>query len=150
MEAATRHAKIRVFTSMIRNDIPPPCDSPKGVAHPGVIDFLAFDSKLDEVLMLIVESRPWTGGEQQHFQLQEKLNAYLSFILDGEMLEAYPDFNGKNIRIRLECNTPPTPELIIFLQVVYDQLALQGVAFEVEAMGKACGSGNPGGLSGEA
>ncbi|MEI9896071.1 MAG: DUF6572 domain-containing protein [Chthoniobacter sp.] len=43
------------------------------------------------------------GSELRLFQLQEKINAYLSFALDGEMAEAYPQFDGKKIRLQLDC-----------------------------------------------
>jgi hypothetical protein len=119
-----------------------------GVEHAGVIDFMGFDDKTGEVLMLMIERRPWAQAEVQLFQLQEKLNAYLSFILDGEMAEAYPDLMGKPIRIRLECATPPTNQELFFLQHVHDQLALQSIAFEVEVAAPEgtnnnCGCGQP-------
>ncbi len=42
------------------------------------------------------ESRPWDDSDLQLFQLQEKFNAYVSFLLDGEMAEAHPELAGKN------------------------------------------------------
>lgn len=113
--------------------------SPKGMEHAGVIDLLVFDQSSGEVLLTMVETRPWTAGSLQLFQLQEKLNAYLSFILDGEMLETYPQFAGKPVRLRLECATPPGPEETPFLQHVYEQTLLQGIAFEVAVLGDAIG-----------
>jgi hypothetical protein len=119
--------------------------SPKGIEHAGVIDFLGFDQTSSEVLLTMVESRPWTPDSPQLFQLQEKLNAYLSFVLDGEMLEAYPQFAQKPVRLRLECATPPGEAEIAFLQHVYEQTLLQGIAFEVEVVGGGgvCGCGQP-------
>jgi hypothetical protein len=120
-----------------------PPASPKGIEHAGVIDFLAYDQGPGEVLLTMVETRPWQPGSLQLFQLQEKLNAYLSFVLDGEMLEAYPQFARKPVRVRLECATPPGAEETAFLQHVYEQAALQGIAFEVEVSGGFCGCGQP-------
>lgn len=130
---------------MITNDVSAATSAPKGVEHAGVIDFMGFDSKTGEVLLVIIESRPWDESQRQLFQLQEKLNAYFSFILDGEMLEVYPKLKDKPVRVRLECVTPPHSEAVTFLQAVYDQAALQGISFEVEVMGKGCGCGNPAG-----
>ena len=118
-------------------------DAPKGIEHAGVIDFLGFDQATAEVLMVMVERRPWHHLEEQLFQLQEKLNAYLSFALDGEMTEAYPQFVGKALRMRLECAEPPPEESIGFLQHVYEQSALQGISFEVEVAPTTCGCGQP-------
>jgi hypothetical protein len=117
--------------------------APKGVEHAGVIDFLGFNRVAEEVLLVIVEKRPWTDIELQLFQLQEKLNAYLSFALDGEMADVYPDFVGKPLRVRLDCVAPPGPQELAFLQHVHDQMALQSIAFEVEVTGETCGCGQP-------
>ncbi len=117
--------------------------APKGVEHAGVIDFLGFNRVPEEVLLVMVEKRQWTDIELQLFQLQEKLNAYLSFALDGEMADAYPDFIGKPLRIRLDCVAPPGQQELAFLQHVHDQLALQSIAFEVEVTGETCGCGQP-------
>jgi len=117
--------------------------SPKGIEHAGVIDFLGFDQTSAEVLLTMVELRPWKPESPQLFQLQEKLNAYLSFILDGEMLETYPQFAQKPVRLRLECATPPGPEETAFLQHVYEQTLLQGIMFEVDVVGGVCGCGQP-------
>ena len=118
-----------------------PCEAPslKGLEHAGVIDLLGFHPSSGEVLLTMVETRPWTDGSPQLYQLQEKLNAYLSFILDGEMLEAYPQFACKPVRVRLECAAPPGPAEMAFLQHVHEQTELQGIAFEVDVVGTACG-----------
>lgn len=117
--------------------------SPKGVEHAGVIDFLGFDSGAAEVVLVMVERRPWLNVDEQLFQLQEKLNAYLSFALDGEMVEAYPQFVGKPLKIRLECAEPPVEGALNFLQHVYEQSSLQGITFEVEVTAATCGCGQP-------
>lgn len=121
---------------------------PSGLEQAGVIDFLGFNADQNEVLLVLVEGRPWDLESDQPFQLQEKLNAYLSFVLDGEMADSYPSFVNKPVRIRLECVTPPPEELYPFLQLVHDQCSLQGIAFEVEVMGKGCGCGKPAGECG--
>jgi hypothetical protein len=92
---------------------------------------------------LLAEHRPWRDVQEQLFQLQEKLNAYLSCALDGEMADTYPEFVGKRLKIRLECLEPPTNEMLVFLQHVYEQANLQGIAFEVEVTGAACECGRP-------
>ena len=94
-------------------------------------------------MMVMVEHRPWLNIEEQLFQLQEKLNAYLSFALDGEMTEAYPQFVGKALKIRLECAEPPAEATLDFLQHVYEQTSLQGITFEVEVTAATCGCGQP-------
>ena len=111
----------------------------RGVEHAGVIDVLAHEAATDEVALVMVEPRPWDGSEPRLFQLQEKVNAYLSFALDGEMAEAYPALVGKRLRLQLECASPPDPATLRFLGIVRDQIAFQGIKLEVRVQGGSCG-----------
>ncbi|HEX8310643.1 MAG TPA: DUF6572 domain-containing protein [Chthoniobacteraceae bacterium] len=124
---------------------PEPSTTPtqlRGVEHAGVIDLLIHDEKQDEVALVMLEPRAWDGSELRLFQLQEKINAYLSFILDGEMAETYPTLMGKPLRLQLDCVTPPDSEALRFLGVVRDQIAFQGITLEVRVSGEGgCGEG---------
>jgi hypothetical protein len=144
----TSHSALQILSPLERNP-----KEMQGVENPACIDCLAVDASKGEVLLIIQEHRLWDDSELQLFQLQEKLNAYFSFVLDGEMTEHYPQLQGLPVRIRLECVNPPTTRGLPLLQAVYDQANLQGIAFEVEAMGRRGGSspgsgcecGNPSG-----
>ncbi len=117
---------------------------PRGVEHAGVIDTLVHDAKTDHVTLTMVESRPWDGSTKQRYQLQEKFNAYLSFILDGEMTESYPALANKKVCVRLECATPPDAAVEQFLGLVREQIAFQGITLEVVVVGGCgCGAANP-------
>lgn len=104
-----------------------------------VIDAMTHDPRTDIVTLTMVERRPWAGSELQLFQLQEKLNAYVSFALDGEMAEAYPALAGKPLRLRLECAEPPNELVRHFLGLVREQVAYQGIDVEVVVVGGRCG-----------
>ena len=117
--------------------------APAGVEQAGVIDFFAHDPRTDEVLLVMFEPRLWDGSELQLFQLQEKFNAYVSFLLDGELAEAHPDLAGKNMRIELRCVAMPEGTALDLLNAIHDQLALQEIRVEVivEDRGGNCGQG---------
>lgn len=116
--------------------------SPRGVEFAHVIDLIADDTKTGEVTLIMLEQRPWDGSELRLFQLQEKINAYLSFALDGEMLEAYPQFASRKLRLQLDCVGMPGNDVVGFLSMVRDQIAFQGINLEVRVMGDGgCGSG---------
>lgn len=102
-----------------------------GLANSGVIDLLAVDQKTGDVLLVMNEARPWTGGHEQLHQLQEKFNAYASFILDGEMTEAHPELEGRAARIELRCRHLPGEQALALLQAIHDQLDLQAIKVEV-------------------
>jgi hypothetical protein len=114
----------------------------RGIEHPGVIDLLTHDAASGRVELVMFEPRPWRGGEAQLFQLQEKLNAYLSFALDGEMAEAYPHLADVPLCVVLRCFEAPPPEAVGFLAQVREQIALQGIDLEVRyAREGGCGEG---------
>jgi hypothetical protein len=79
----------------------------------------------------MVETRPWDGSDARLFQLQEKVNTYLAFALDGEMHEAYPDFVNKPLRLELRCVAPPDTATLHLLELVRVQIAFQGIQLEV-------------------
>lgn len=114
----------------------------RGVEHAGVIDLIAHDAKTDVVSLVMVETRPWEGSDQRLFQLQEKINAYLSFALDGEMAEAYPALAHKRLQLRLDCAGMPDARTVQFLGMVREQIAFQGIDLEVRVAATGeCGAG---------
>jgi hypothetical protein len=102
-----------------------------GIANPEVIDLFGVDQKTNEVLLVMNEPRPWDGGHEQLHEMQEKFNAYASFILDGEMTEAHPELAGRTARIQLRCKYMPGKEALALLQAIHDQLELQEIKMEV-------------------
>ncbi len=101
-----------------------------GVQNPAVIDLVAHDPSSDEVVLGMYEERAWDGSEERLFELQEKLNTYLSFAIDGEMNEAYPQYRGKQIRVQLNCFFSPDSATFAFLDQVKEALP-EGVTFAV-------------------
>lgn len=116
-----------------------------GLENPGVLDAFAHDTRTDQLVLAMYEKRPWLGEGAQLLQLQEKLNAYLSFILDGEMLDAFPQFEGKPVVIQLRTVHEPDEKGSDLIRRVREQLAFQKIAFEViriseeEGCGPGCG-----------
>jgi len=111
-----------------------------------VIDVIAQDAQTGDVALIMTETRPWDGSDARLFQLQEKINAYLSFALDGEMVETYPQFAGRSIRLQLDCTEPPDTRTARFIRIVREQVAFQDIRFEVRvtsahASEGCCGSG---------
>src|SRR5438093_10894200 len=97
----------------------------------GVIDVIAHDSKTGEVVLVLNEPNEWDGSDEQLLSLQERFNAYVSFLLDGEMTEAHPELAGKPTRIELRCAHIPDARALELLGHIHDQLAFQEIRFEV-------------------
>ena len=107
----------------------------------GVIDLLAHDTRTDEVLLVMEEPRSWDGSDARLHELQERFNAYASFLLDGEMTSAHPELAGKRARIELRCGHMPDSSALELLGLIHDQLAFQEIRLEVVVKdGAACGS----------
>ena len=116
---------------------PPPPGS--GIERTGMLDAFAHDTREDVLVLAMFETRPWDLGERQLFQLQEKLNAYVSFILDGEMKENFPHLLGKSVRIELRTSHEPSERALGVLGRARDQLALQKIRLEVVVIGEVSG-----------
>ena len=96
-----------------------------------VIDVIAHDSKTGEAVLVMNEPNEWNGSDEQLLSLQERFNAYVSFLLDGEMAEAHTELAGKPTRIELRCAHIPDTRALELLGHIHDQLAFQEIRLEV-------------------
>jgi hypothetical protein len=77
------------------------------------------------------EPNEWDGSDEQLLLLQERFNAYVSFLLDGEMGESHAELAGKPTRIELRCAHLPDTRALELLGHIHDQLAFQEIRLEV-------------------
>jgi len=97
----------------------------------GVIDMIAHDAKADEAVLVMNEPDPWTDSDERLFQLQERFNAYVSFLLDGEFAEWDPKLAQKRARIEVRCGHMPGTRALDLLGQIHDQLAHQEIDVRV-------------------
>src|SRR6476620_1753587 len=112
-----------------------------GIVNPAVIDLFGLDQKTGEVVLAMNEPRPWDGTDERLHEVQEKFNAYVSFLLDGEMVAAHPELAGKPARIELRSDHMPDERALGLLNLIHDQIALQDIKMEVIVEQKECGEG---------
>jgi hypothetical protein len=105
--------------------------TPKPENRVGVIDMIVHDTKTDEIVLVMNEPIEWDGSDEQLLALQERFNAYASFLLDGEMAEAHPELAGKAVRIELRCTRMPDARTLELLGLIHDHLAFQEIKLEV-------------------
>jgi hypothetical protein len=110
-------------------DIEPEISNSKN--RTSVIDVIAHDPKTGEVVLVMSEPNEWDGSDEQLMGLQERFNAYISFLLDGEMAEAHSELAGKPTRIELRCAHIPDARTLELLGHIHDQLAFQEIRLEV-------------------
>ncbi len=127
-----------------------------GLDHPGVLDACAFDDRSGRVVLAMFATERW-GNQQMGLKLQEKLNAYASFMLDGEMAEQMPELMGKPMCVQLRTVYEPDERVLGFLQMVREQLAFQDISLETVLIGEdeaptegagSCGCRTEGGCCG--
>ena len=97
----------------------------------GRIDVVAHDPATDEVVLVMDEPGEWDGSDGRLHRLQERFNAYASFLLDGEMAETHPELAGKRARIEVRCAHMPDAKALDLLGAIHDQLAFQEIKMEV-------------------
>jgi hypothetical protein len=107
-----------------------------------IIDAFGIDEHSGRVVLVIRHDAPWEGSPAQLYLLQEKLNAYLSFALDGEMADAYPDFATRPLGLRIETAAAPDPRTLHLLARVRRQIEFQDITLEVRVSRPSdCGPG---------
>jgi Family of unknown function (DUF6572) len=104
----------------------------------GLIDVIAGDPKTGEVVLVMNEPNEWNSSDEELLALQERFNAYVSFLLDGELAEAHPELAGKPARIELRCARMPEARALDLLGLIHDQLAFQEIKLEVVIGEQTC------------
>ncbi len=107
---------------------------PRGVQNPRVVDLLTLDAERDEVVLLMLEERPWGSADDQLRQLEDKFNAYLSYVLGGHMARQYPDYAGKAVCFQLDCASPPRDAERGFLTAAQNFAAGENIRFVVSVI----------------
>ena len=103
----------------------------------GVIDMIAHDPKADAVVLVMNEPGPWNGSDERLFRFQERFNAYVSFLLDGELADWDPKLAQKRARIEVRCAHMPDSRALDLLGRIHDQLAHQEIEVAVIVKGEA-------------
>lgn len=103
----------------------------RGVENPRIIDLIAPDRGKGEVVLSLLESRPWSGRRRQLEEHEEKLNAYFVYVLDGHLARDYPQYKGMPARIELVCVEEPGEAERPFLAAVAHLAVENGLRFVV-------------------
>ena len=96
------------------------------------IDEIRKDAGAREVrLYLEVERGEWLLPRAA-FLLQEKLNAYASFVFDGKMRELYPFVQPHDVRIVVRSQGQPPQDALRLVGLVREALAKEGPQLDFE------------------
>ena len=102
---------------------------------------LATSAEIDEIrkdpgdrefrLYLDVERGEWLLPRAV-WLLQEKLNAYASYVLDGKMREMYPYAHPRDVRIVIRSRGQPPQDALRLVGLVREALAKDGPRVDLE------------------
>ena len=104
---------------------------PRGVHNPRVIDLITPDPKSGEVVLVMLEERPWQSEPEQLRQLEAKFNAYLEYALGGHLAQQYPEYAERPVRFQLECAENPRPADNAFFTAMANFAAAEDIRFVV-------------------
>lgn len=102
-----------------------------GIQHPGVIDLVSLSRDGRVCNLWISEFRKWSGSRRELASLQEKVNNYISFALDGQMVSLYPQSAGKAVSIVLHTSPPIPASVDGFVGRLRDAVREHGIGFEL-------------------
>ena len=114
-----------------------PEKEPRGVFNPRVVDLIEDDPANDEVVLVMLEERPWGSDPQQLRQLEAKFNAYLSYVLGGYLVKQYPQYADRGVRFQLDCVENPRAEDQAFFTAMSNFAAGEGIRMVVRVVQRA-------------
>ena len=106
-----------------------------GVQNATLMDLITLDVDTDKVILAMFERRPWDASALQFKQIEEKINRYMGYVLDGFLVQHYPKYDGKVVQLRLDCAEQPTGEAAAFVAAAKDAIEQHGLEFVVNVTG---------------
>jgi Holliday junction resolvase-like predicted endonuclease len=103
-----------------------------GVENPMVLDLVTLEG--DTVVLVMIERRRWGAAAQQLTQIEEKINRYMAYALDGFLVQHYPQYQGKAVQIRLDCVEAPQGEVARFVQAAAQSMKAYALGFAVNVV----------------
>jgi hypothetical protein len=96
------------------------------------LDIVTLSPDGSTVCLYIVQAGPWTGSDAQLDSLQLKIHNYLSYALDGQLEQTYPELAGHPWRIVIDCQTgPPDPSSAKVLAYLAETLPKYGGSLQI-------------------
>lgn len=105
------------------------------IDNPNVIDGMAIDKDRNALVLLLTDHLVWEGedalSEFNHLNLlQDKINAYISFLESGQYKENYPAESFSMAVIEIHFKYSITDNCEKFLNAVQNQIGQSGIKIE--------------------
>jgi len=106
----------------------------RGVENPRVVDLITEDDATGEIVLVMLEQRPWGSQPDQLRQVEAKFNSYLEYVLGGHLAAQYPQYAEKSVRFQLDCAGNPRPEDRPFFTAMSNFAAAEQIRLVVAVM----------------
>ncbi|MER8944997.1 DUF6572 domain-containing protein [Mesorhizobium sp. M0959] len=105
------------------------------VQHTDVVDIVA-KGKNGEYLLSIVDDLDWDDVENHLVLLENKLNLYCVFVLEGQFYKEHPDAVGRPVMISVALLSIMPAEVQWFFTAAAVSVEKAGLQFEVQHLSK--------------
>jgi len=96
------------------------------IENPNVVDGMGLSKEDGKAALMIYDHLGW-DDEKRHIEiLENKINAYLGFIRSGQIIEEFPESDGREIRVDLILQHEPSELGFRFLLAAQQQASSQG------------------------
>lgn len=105
-----------------------------GVQNPRMVDLITVDPASQKVVLVMIERRPWGADPGQFGQIEEKINRYLGYVLDGFLVQHHPEYEGRPVLLRLDCAEAPHGDAVRFVAAASHAIASHGLELAVNVL----------------
>lgn len=88
----------------------------RGVHNPRIVDLIHHDQAAGEVVLTLIEWRPWPASENHYEELDQKLSNYFVYAIDGFLGRQYPSYAGLPVRVQLDSVHELSAEAVAMLE----------------------------------
>jgi hypothetical protein len=92
------------------------------------VDFIS-TSPDGEIMLSIADHLPWDKKGEHLMILQNKINAYLSFIESGQIFKEYPDARNRNLKLDITMKYQPDNTALHFLKLCKEKFKELNISF---------------------
>jgi hypothetical protein len=126
LDSAREHAVEKITREQMLSEFGGP-----GVENAKVVDLISVDPVSGKVVLTMIERRAWGASDKQFQQIEEKINRYLGYVLDGFLAEQHPAYEGMRVQIQLQCVEETQGEAIRFVAAETQAFQAEGIEFVV-------------------
>lgn len=108
----------------------------RGMHNPQIVDLITPDESTGEVVLVMLEERAWNSVPDHLRQVEAKFNAYLEYVLGGHFVKQYPQYEGRAVRLQIDCAENPHAKDSGFFTAMSNFAAGEGLRLVVSVIQK--------------